>query len=146
MGNGKRKKAIRTCRCIISFAIDSMGAADDAGVGDVPVGEGGRAMRSSISEMDSHGAHSQDEEEGSAIDTHQIASLETPGAGGSSWQYRWSKMGNPWPSSGWENNCSSSSASVWTIRAPSHSGLRTAVGSWPGATAARQAPCCRSNH
>ena len=37
---------------MISFAIDSMGAADDACVGDDLVGEGGRAMRSSISEMD----------------------------------------------------------------------------------------------
>ena len=50
--NGKRKETIRTCRCIISFAIDSMGAADDACVGDGLVGEGGRAVRSSISEMD----------------------------------------------------------------------------------------------
>jgi len=37
---------------MISFAIDSMGAADEACVGDGLVGEGGRAMRSSISEMD----------------------------------------------------------------------------------------------
>ncbi len=95
MGNGKRKQAIRTCRCMISFAIDSMGAADDGCVGDGLVGEGGRTMRSSVSEMDSHGAHIQDEEEVSAIDTHQITSLETPGAGGSSWQYQWSKLGNP---------------------------------------------------
>ena len=50
--NRKRRKTIRTCRCVISFAIDSMGAADDACVGDDLVGEGGRAMRSSISEMD----------------------------------------------------------------------------------------------
>ena len=85
---GKQERVIRTCRCIISFAIDSMGAADDAGVGDGLVGEGGKAMRSSVNEMDSHGAHSQDEEEGSAIDTHQITSLETPGAGSSSWQYQ----------------------------------------------------------
>ena len=50
--NGKRKETIRTCRCIISFAMDSMGAADDACVGDELVGEGGRAMRLSISGMD----------------------------------------------------------------------------------------------
>ena len=53
--NGKRKETIRTCRCIISFAMDSMGAADDACVGDGLVGEEGRAMRSSISEMDGAG-------------------------------------------------------------------------------------------
>ena len=50
--NGKRRKTIRTCRCIISFAIDSMGAAGDGCVGDGLVGEGGTAMRLSISEMD----------------------------------------------------------------------------------------------
>ena len=42
--NGKRKKAIRTCRCMISFAIDSVGAAGDVCAGDGLVGEGGRAM------------------------------------------------------------------------------------------------------
>ena len=51
-GNGERKETIRTCRCIISFAIDSMGAAGDACVGDALVGEGGRAMKLSISGMD----------------------------------------------------------------------------------------------
>jgi hypothetical protein len=56
--NGKRKQAIRTCRCMINFAIDSMGAADDAYVCDGLVGEGGRTMRSSISEMDGRGLHS----------------------------------------------------------------------------------------
>ena len=35
--NGKRKKAIRTCRRIISFAIDGMGVADGPCVGDVRV-------------------------------------------------------------------------------------------------------------
>jgi hypothetical protein len=37
--------------------IDSVGATDDACVGDGLVGEVGRAMRSSISEMDERGAH-----------------------------------------------------------------------------------------
>ena len=50
------------------------------------VGEGGRAMRSSISEMDVRGAHRQDGEEvPSVITTHQIPFLETPGAGGLLW-------------------------------------------------------------
>jgi len=40
-----------------SFAIDSMGAADEARVGDGLVGEGGTAMRSSISEIDGRGAN-----------------------------------------------------------------------------------------
>ena len=55
--NGKRKKAIRTCRCIISFAIDGIGAADGACVGDGPVGEGGTTVRSSISGVDGRGEH-----------------------------------------------------------------------------------------
>jgi len=45
-----------------SFAIDSMGVVDEACVGDGLVGEGGRAMRSSISEMYGRGVHRQDEE------------------------------------------------------------------------------------
>ena len=44
--------AIRTCRCTTIFAIDSMGVADGASVDDGLVGEGSRAMRSDISEMD----------------------------------------------------------------------------------------------
>ena len=44
--------AIRTCRRMSSFAIDSMGVADGASVDDGLVGKGSRAMRSSISEMD----------------------------------------------------------------------------------------------
>ena len=50
--NGKRRETIRTSRYIISFAIDIMGAAGDACVGDGLLGKGGRAMRLSISEMD----------------------------------------------------------------------------------------------
>ena len=47
------------------------------------VGEGGRAMRSSISEMEVRGTHRQDEEEvPSAIDTPHIPFLEVPRAGG----------------------------------------------------------------
>ena len=44
--------AIRTYRRMSIFAIDSMGVADGASVDDGLVGEGSRAMRSSISEMD----------------------------------------------------------------------------------------------
>ena len=43
--------AIRACLRMSSFAIDSMGVSHSASV-DGPVGEGSRAMRSSISEMD----------------------------------------------------------------------------------------------
>jgi len=71
--DGKRKKAIRTRRCMLSFAIGSVIAVDGACVGDGLVGEGGRTMRSSISEMYGRGAHRLNEEEGrSAIGTHQI--------------------------------------------------------------------------
>jgi hypothetical protein len=49
--NGKQKMAVRTCWCMISFAIDSMGAVDDACAGDGLAGEGGRAIGSSISEV-----------------------------------------------------------------------------------------------
>jgi hypothetical protein len=42
---------------MINFAIDSIGAAGDACVGDGVVGEGGWAMRSNISEMDGRKAH-----------------------------------------------------------------------------------------
>jgi len=38
--NRKRKKAIRTCRCMVSFSIDSMGAADGACVGCGLVSDG----------------------------------------------------------------------------------------------------------
>ena len=46
----RKEGEIRTCRCMISFAIDSMGAAD-ACVGVGLVGEGGRARRSSVREI-----------------------------------------------------------------------------------------------
>jgi len=55
-----------------SFAIGSMGAADEGYVRDALVCERGGAMRPSISEMDGRGADRQVEEEGlRAIDTHQ---------------------------------------------------------------------------
>jgi len=47
---------------MISFAIDSMGAADDTCVGDGFVREGSRAMGLSISEMYGRGAHILNEE------------------------------------------------------------------------------------
>ena len=50
--NGKRKIGIRACRRMSIFAIDSMGVADGASVDDGLAGEGSRAMRASISEMD----------------------------------------------------------------------------------------------
>ena len=40
---------ICTCKCMISFATDSVGAVDDACVGGL-VGEGGSATKSSVSE------------------------------------------------------------------------------------------------
>ena len=48
--NGKLKKAIRICRCMISVAIDSTSATGDTCVGGGLVGgglvgEGGKAMR-----------------------------------------------------------------------------------------------------
>jgi len=52
--NGKRKKAIHICRSMISFTIDSMGAANKACVGDGLVGEGGRATRSSLRDGRGH--------------------------------------------------------------------------------------------
>ena len=55
--DGKRKKATRTCRCMISFAMDSMSAVGGACVGDGLVGGGGTAMRSCVSELDGRGAH-----------------------------------------------------------------------------------------
>ena len=55
--NEKRKKATRTCRCMISIDINSMSAVDGACVGDGLVGEGGTAMRSSVTKMDGQGAH-----------------------------------------------------------------------------------------
>jgi hypothetical protein len=48
---------MRTCPCMISFAIDSTGAADGAYVCDGLVGVDGRTMRSSISQMDGRGVH-----------------------------------------------------------------------------------------
>ena len=60
----ERKKAIRTCWCMIGFAIDSIGATNGACVGGGLVGEVDMAMRSSVSEMGGRGARGQDEEEG----------------------------------------------------------------------------------
>ena len=57
MTDGKRKKAIRACRCMVSFEIDGVGATDGGCVGGGLVGEGSRAMRLSINEMDGRGAH-----------------------------------------------------------------------------------------
>jgi hypothetical protein len=54
-GKGKRKKVICKCWCMKSFAIDSIGAAGDACVGDGVVGEAGRAMRSSVGTRKSDG-------------------------------------------------------------------------------------------
>ena len=46
-GKREQKVVIRTCLCMISFTIDSIGATYGACVGDDGlVGEGGRAMRS----------------------------------------------------------------------------------------------------
>ena len=59
------KEAIRTCRCIVKVLPVMLGWV---------VGEGGRAMRSSLSEMDVRGAR--------AIDTHHIPFWEVPGASG----------------------------------------------------------------
>ena len=43
----EQKAVIRTCQCMTSFTIDSIGATYDACVGDDGlVGEGGRTMRS----------------------------------------------------------------------------------------------------
>ena len=44
------RREIRTCRCIISFAMDSIGAVGGAFMGLGLVDEGGRATRSSVSE------------------------------------------------------------------------------------------------
>ena len=82
--NGKRKKAIRTCRCIMSFAIDSVGAAGDVCAGDGLVGEGGRAMSGRVLAKWTVSEHvaKMRKRDPSEVDTHQIISLETPGAGG----------------------------------------------------------------
>ena len=46
-GKREQKPVIRTCRCMIGFTINSIGATYDACVSDDGlVGEGGRAMRS----------------------------------------------------------------------------------------------------
>ena len=59
----RERKAIRTYRRMISFAIGSMGVADGACEGGGLVGAGGEAMRSSVSEKGGEGARGQDEEE-----------------------------------------------------------------------------------
>ena len=45
IGKSKRNRAMSTCRCIISFTIGSMGAADGACVSDGLIGEGSTVMR-----------------------------------------------------------------------------------------------------
>ena len=45
VGKSKRNKAISTSRCIISFTIGSMGAANGVCVSDGLIGEGGSTMR-----------------------------------------------------------------------------------------------------
>ena len=69
---------------MISFAVDSVGTADDACMGDGVVGEGDRAMRGRVSAKWTVLEHATKirKRDPSAVDTHQIISLETPGAGG----------------------------------------------------------------
>ena len=77
-----------------SFAIDGVGAADGACVGGGLVGEGGKAMRSSVSEMEGRGAE--------GLRAIGITCLGTSGAGG--------------PRG--EKSHSSTNGNVWAIRAP----------------------------
>ena len=69
---------------MISFTIDSVGAAGDVCAGDGPVGEGGRAMGGRVLvkwTVLEHAAKMR-KRDPRAVDTHQIISLGTPGAGG----------------------------------------------------------------
>ena len=74
---------------MIGFAIDSVGAADDVCMGDGVIGEGDRAMRGRVSAKWTVLEHAAEvrKRDSSAVHTHQIISLETPGAGGCwTWQ------------------------------------------------------------
>jgi hypothetical protein len=89
--DGRRTKAMCKCRCIISFAIDSVGAADNACVGDGVVGEASRATGSSVGKRKSDGETNKRcvaedhvvnvREESAAIEDVPNNLLETPGAG-----------------------------------------------------------------
>ena len=78
LGSWKRQKAIRICLCMISFAITSIGTVDGATVGgglSVRV-VGGRVsarwvVLGNVAKMKKRNP--------SAIDTHQVISLETRG-------------------------------------------------------------------